>query len=105
MGSDGTILFILNEDSNNDLKKHIFKWSPFTEDKKEVKKREIVGAKNFDSIKLYPFDRIVTFKKAKESEMYDPFGKSPVPKSQVILFDCNAKKIGEYELSADIKQL
>jgi len=38
-------------------------------------------------------------------EMYDPFGKAPIPKSQVTLFDCNAKKIGEYELSADIKQL
>ena len=53
--------FILKEECENEEKKHIFRWSPFTDDKKkEVKKREIVGAKTFDSIKLYAFDRILT---------------------------------------------
>lgn len=37
--------------------------------------------------------------------MYDLFGKATQSKSQVTLFDFNAKKIGEYDLSADIKQL
>jgi hypothetical protein len=51
----------LEQCENNEVKKHIFRWSPFVEDKKkEVKKREIVGANTFDSIKLYSFDRIVT---------------------------------------------
>lgn len=37
--------------------------------------------------------------------MYDVFGKSTVAKSQISLLDLNAKKIGDYELSHDIKQV
>lgn len=101
---ENTIRFILNEETPLELKKYIFRWSPFCADKKkEVKKREIAGAKDFDSIRLYPFDRILTFKKSKETElMYDVFGKSTQPKSQVSFFDFSAKKMGEYELSADV---
>lgn len=85
------------------MKKHIFRWVPFAEDKKkETKKREIIGASSFDSIKLHPFDRILTFRKSQSQEMYDLFGKATQPKSQVILFDFGAKKIGDYELAPDI---
>ena len=104
---DQTIFFILNEDTEKEIKKYIFRWSPFSEDKKkEVKKREIMGAHQFDLIKLYPFDRLLTFKGAKgNNEMYDPFGNAPDSKSQMILLDFQAKKIGDYELSGDIKEL
>lgn len=37
--------------------------------------------------------------------MYDFFGKAIQAKSQVTLFDFNAKKIGDYEISGDIKQI
>lgn len=37
--------------------------------------------------------------------MYDPFGKASLSKSQVTLFDFNAKKIGDYEIAGDIKQI
>lgn len=37
--------------------------------------------------------------------MYDLFGKATQSKSQVTLFDFNAKKIGDYEISGDIKQI
>lgn len=87
----------MNEVTALDSKKYIFKWSPFSEDKKkESKKREIVEAAKYHSIKLYPFERIVTFKKSKDAEMYDLFGKAIQVKSQVTLFDFNAKKIGDY---------
>lgn len=104
---DGVISFILNETTEEEVKKHIFKWTPFAEDKKkEVKKREIVGAHKFDDIKLYSFERILTFTTAKgEADMYDLFGKVAQPKSHMILFDFNAKKIGDYELSGEIRQL
>ena len=104
---DGVISFILNETTEDELKKHIFKWTPFVEDKKkEVKKREIVGAHKFDEIKLYPFERILTFTTAKgEVGYYDLFGKAAQPKSHMIIFDFNAKKIGDYELSGEIRQL
>lgn len=31
VGNDGSILFILNEDAEGEVKKYIFKWTPFTE--------------------------------------------------------------------------
>lgn len=97
VGLDGSVIFILNEFAEETVKKYIFKWSPFNEDKKkESKKREIVDANTYHSIKLYPFERILTFKKGKDTEMYDLFGKSTHSKSQVILFDFNSKKIGDY---------
>jgi hypothetical protein len=37
--------------------------------------------------------------------MYDVFGKSTIAKSQVAILDLNAKKIGDYELSSDVKQV
>lgn len=37
--------------------------------------------------------------------MYDLFGKVTQNKSQVILFDFSAKKIGEYDLGSDIVQV
>lgn len=37
--------------------------------------------------------------------MYDLFGKVTQDKSQVILFDFSAKKIGDYELGSDILQI
>jgi hypothetical protein len=96
-------LFILNEECETELKKHIFRWWPFVEDKKkEIKKREIIGGNKFDSIKLYPFDRILTFKLPQATDMYDLFGKATESKSQVSLFDFSAKKIGDYELGGDI---
>lgn len=106
MASDNSILFILNEDCENELKKHIFRWWPFAEDKKkEIKKREIIGGAKFDTIKLHAFDRILTFKLAQSQEMYDLFGKVTQGKSQVTLFDFSAKKIGDYELGGDIVQI
>jgi hypothetical protein len=30
VGNDGSILFILNEDAEGEVKKYIFKWTPFT---------------------------------------------------------------------------
>lgn len=62
-------------------------------------------ANKYHSIKLYPFERIITFKKGKDTEMYDLFGKATQSKSQVTLFDFNAKKIGDYEIAGDIKQI
>ena len=74
---DGSIIFILNEVTEDSSKKYIFRWSPFCEDKKkESKKREITDANKYHCIKLYPFERIVTFIKGKETEMYDLFGKA-----------------------------
>lgn len=35
VASDSSILFILNENTENELKKHIFRWWPFVEDKKK----------------------------------------------------------------------
>mgnify|MGYP000892675738 CR=1 FL=1 len=35
VASDSSILFILNENTENELKKHIFRWWPFAEDKKK----------------------------------------------------------------------
>lgn len=106
VAADNSILFILNEDCENELKKHIFRWWPFAEDKKkEIKKREIIGGAKFDTIKLHAFDRILTFKLAQSQEMYDLFGKVTQGKSQVTLFDFSAKKIGDYELGGDIVQV
>lgn len=106
VASDSSILFILNENTENELKKHIFRWWPFAEDKKkEIKKREIIGGAKFDLIRLYPFDRILTFKLPQQQEMYDLFGKATQQKSQATLFDFSAKKVGEYELSGDISQI
>ena len=104
---DQTIFFILNEDTEEEMKKYIFRWNPFSEDKKkEVKKREIVGAHQFDLIKLYPFDRLLTFKAAKgDTDMYDPFGNAPGSRSHMVLLDFQAKKIGDYELAGEIKEL
>lgn len=103
---DGSIIFLLNEVTEAETKKYIFKWSPFAEDKKkESKKREIVDSNKYYSIKLYPFERIITFIKGKDTEMYDLFGKATQSKSQVTLFDFNAKKIGDYEISGEIKQI
>ena len=66
-GECTTIRFILNEDSPEGVKKYIFRWSPFIEEKKkEIKKREVVGAKDFDIIKIFSFDRILAVNKAKE---------------------------------------
>ena len=45
----------------------------------------------------------MTFKKGKEVEMYDLFGKATESNSQITLFDFNAKKIGQYDISGDIK--
>lgn len=43
IGLDGSVIFILNEVTEADSKKYIFKWSPLCEDKKkESRKREIV---------------------------------------------------------------
>lgn len=106
VGLDGSIIFLLNEVTELEAKKYIFKWSPFAEDKKkESKKREIVEASKYHSIKLYPFERIITFKQGKDTEMYDFFGKATQAKSQVTLFDFNAKKIGDYEISGGIRQI
>ena len=54
---------------------------------------------------MYPFERIITFKKAKETEIYDVFGKGVQPSSQITLFDFSAKKIGQYDLAEEIKQI
>lgn len=35
VGLDGSIIFLLNETTEADTKKYIFKWSPFAEDKKK----------------------------------------------------------------------
>jgi hypothetical protein len=35
VGYDGSIIFILNEITEDSVKKYIFKWSPFNEDKKK----------------------------------------------------------------------
>ena len=103
---DGSIIFLLNEVTEESSKKYIFRWSPFSEDKKkESKKREIVEANKYHCIKLYPFERIVTFIKGKETEMYDLFGKATESGSQVTLFDFNAKKIGQYDISGEVKQI
>lgn len=97
MAHDGSIIFILNEVTEAESKKYIFKWCPFAEDKKkESKKREIKDANKYHSIKLYPFERIITFKKGKDTEMYDLFGKATGSKSQVAIIDFNAKQIGDY---------
>ena len=37
--------------------------------------------------------------------MYDLFGKATQANSQVSLFDFNAKKIGQYDIAGDIKQI
>ena len=106
VGLDGSIIFILNENNEGESKKYIFKWAPFCEDKKkESKKREIADANKYHSIKLFPFERILTFKKGKDVEMYDLFGKATESSSQVTLFDFSAKKIGQYDISGDIKQI
>lgn len=103
VAADQSVLFILNEESESELKKHIFRWWPFVEDKKkEIKKREILGGSKFDTIKLHPFDRILTFRLPQAPDMYDLFGKAPEARSQVALFDFSAKKIGDYELGGDI---
>ena len=54
---------------------------------------------------MYPFERIITFIKGKEVDMYDLFGKATQANSQVSLFDFNAKKIGQYDIAGDIKQI
>lgn len=35
VGLDSSIIFLLNEVTEMDTKKYIFKWSPFSEDKKK----------------------------------------------------------------------
>jgi hypothetical protein len=37
--------------------------------------------------------------------MYDPFGNASQSKSQISIFDFSAKKIGDYEIAGDIKQI
>ena len=54
---------------------------------------------------MYPFERIITFIKGKEVDMYDLFGKATQANSQVSLFDFNAKKIGQYDIAGDIKHI
>jgi hypothetical protein len=106
VGLDGNIIFLLNEQTETEAKKYIFRWAPFAEDKKkESRKREIAEAGKYHSIKLYPFERILTFRKAKEVEMYDLFGKAAQSNAQVTLFDFNAKKIGHYDITGDIRQI
>jgi hypothetical protein len=110
ISDNDTVRFILNETSaDNEKKKYIFRWSPFIEDKKkEIKKREIVGANKFDFIKLYPFDRIVTLTRPKGSEdnkdTYSVFGNKPQAdyKTQIGLYDFSAKKFGDYDLKGKV---
>ena len=48
MAHDGSVIFILNEVTEAESKKYIFKWCPFAEDKKkESKKREIKEANKY----------------------------------------------------------
>jgi len=35
VGLDGSVIFLLNELDDQVVKKHIFRWSPFNEDKKK----------------------------------------------------------------------
>lgn len=70
------------------------------EDKtKQIKKREIVGAKNFDIIKMFPFERILAVHKSKGEENFSVFSKDTGPKNQIFLFDFSAKNIGTYDIS------
>lgn len=55
-----------------------------------------MNASKYHSIRLYPYDRIITFTKGQNAEMYDLFGKATESKSQVTLFDGAAHKIGVY---------
>lgn len=101
-----TIRFILNEDTAQGIKKYIFRWSPFIEQKKkQIKKRQIIGAKDFDTIKMFSFDRILALRKSKNEQTFSLFHKDSGPKNQIYLFDFSAKNFGTYEINQAVNDV
>ena len=65
----------------------------------------MVGAKDFDNIKIFSFDRILAVNKAKEDESYSLFSKPSNVKSQIHLYDFNAKIFGSYDINQTINDV
>ena len=67
-----TIRFFVKEEDEEggEDKKYLFRWTPFQKDEnqKDLKKKEIKGAKNFHSLKLYPYDRVLGVIKPKQQK-------------------------------------
>lgn len=57
-------------------------------------------------MRLYPFNRILAFTLSKKKdETYSLFSTKTESKTQVVLYDFNAKKVGDYDLAEDIENI
>lgn len=72
---------------------------------KDTKKKEIKGTNNLDVVRLYPFNRILGITFWKKPESFSLFTKETEQKTQIVLFDYSAKKIGDYDLQGDLKNV
>lgn len=101
--NDGdTIRFIVDEKGKEGEvdKKYILRWTPFSKDEnqKDTKKKEIKGTNSLSIVRLYPFNRILGITHCKKPESFSLFTKETEQKTQIVLFDYSAKKIGDYDL-------